>query len=106
MCVKRLLRSCSLSIFDVLLLLPVTMCYSSVDSRSRGKLMVVRLVTCSNCMCCVLVLSVSVTLYYYVCFLGHQDPEGINKSLETLCLSMTNHALEGKWLRFDSLKII
>jgi len=25
---------------------------------------------------------------------GHQDTEGINKSLETLCLSMTNHALE------------
>jgi len=26
--------------------------------------------------------------------IGQQDAEGINKSLETLCLSMTNHALE------------
>jgi len=27
-------------------------------------------------------------------FMGHQDTEGINKSLESLCVSMTNHALE------------
>ena len=28
-------------------------------------------------------------------FMGQQDTEGINKSLESLCVSMTNHALEG-----------
>lgn len=27
-------------------------------------------------------------------FVGHQDTEGINKSLESLCVSMTNHALD------------
>jgi len=27
--------------------------------------------------------------------MGQQDTEGINKSLESLCVSMTNHALEG-----------
>jgi len=27
-------------------------------------------------------------------FMGQQDTEGINKSLESLCVSMTNHALE------------
>lgn len=43
------------------------------------------------------------SLIYYTCvllfigmYLGHQDTEGINKSLESLCVSMTNHALDGK----------
>ena len=35
------------------------------------------------------------TCFLHSCFLA-QDTEGINQSLETLCLSMTEHALSGK----------
>lgn len=37
---------------------------------------------------------------------AQQDPEGLDKRLQTLCVSMTNHALDGKLLHKVSAYVI